>query len=257
MTFTIARQMFSAEVLKLRRQRPLMAFAALLTIGVVVIFMGYLAIRHASSPLKYPPAGGLDGFDHVLRALGLYFGGLTAILIGTEAGTADLSSGVFRDLVATGRSRWTLFAVRVPAAVAVTLAFSAAAFLLGLVATFLFAGGNPTPSLSLVLQGAGWIVLANSILAALAVGVGSLTGSRGVTLTALIGWELVASPIILNVTSLGGVRGVLLNSALGHLSPTTNFAGVAMSTAAAVAVLAGWAVLPALAGARRTVRRDA
>jgi hypothetical protein len=82
MTLAIARQMFSAEVLKLRRQRPLMAFAAFLTIGAVVIFMGYIQVRHASNG-RYGPAGGLDGFEHLLRALGVFFGGLAAVLIGT------------------------------------------------------------------------------------------------------------------------------------------------------------------------------
>jgi hypothetical protein len=41
--------------------------------------------------------------------------GVTAILIGTTAGAADVGSGVFRDLVATGRSRTALFAARIPA----------------------------------------------------------------------------------------------------------------------------------------------
>ena len=257
MTPTIARQMFSAEVLKLRRQRPLMAFASVLTIGVVVLFMGYLQIRHASNPARYGPAGGIDGFQHLLRALGAFFGALAAILIGTEAGTADLSSGVFRDLVATGRSRLALFAVRIPAAIAVTLVFSAVAYSLGLLGTFLFAGGAPTPSVGVVLEGAGWIALANSILATLAVGVGSLTGSRGVTLTALIGWEMVATQILLNVSSLGSVRDVLLRSALGQVVPVGSNAGVSMATATAIAVLAGWAVLPALIGAWRTRTQDA
>lgn len=256
MTFTVARQMFTAEVLKLRRQRALMIFAGLLSVGIVVIFMGYLQIRHASNP-AYPPAGGTVGFQHLLRALGQYFGALAAILIGTEAGTADLSSGVFRDLVATGRSRLALFSVRVPAAIAVTLAFTALAFGLGLLATFLFAGGRPTPSLSVVLQGAGWVVLANSLLAALAVGIGSVTGSRGVTLTALIGWEMVATPIILGITSLGSVRDLPLTAALGQLAPFPAGTGVTMSLAVAVVVLAGWALLPTLVGAWRTRRRDA
>lgn len=257
MTLTIARQMFSAEILKLRRQRPLMAFAGLLTVGVVVIFMGYLQIRHASNPLRYGAAGGRDGFDHVLRSVGVFFGALAAILIGTEAGTADLSSGVFRDLVATGRSRVTLFAVRAPAAIAVTLSFSAVAYQLGLLGVFLFAGPNPTPSLGVVLQGAGWIALADAILAALAVAVGSMSASRAVTLTAVIGWQLVATPLIISVTSLGSVRELPISSALGQLVPTGANAGVAMSTTAAVLVLAGWAVIPAVLGAWRTRVRDA
>lgn len=252
-----ARHLVAAELLKLRRQRPLTAFATVLSVGVVIVFVGYLQLRHAGDPARYPPAGGLDGFRHLLRALGLYFGALAAILIGTEAGTADLASGVFRDLVATGRSRLTLFAVRVPAAVALTLAFSAAAYAIGVAGVFLFAGRGPTPSASLVLQGAGWIALANSMLAVLAVGVGSLTGSRGVTLTAVIGWQMVATQLILNVTSLGSVRKLLLSPALAQLAPVGPEGGVAMATGTAIAVLAGWAILPTLAGAWRTRTRDA
>jgi hypothetical protein len=257
MTPTIVRQMFSAEVLKLRRQRPLMAFAAVLSLGVVVVFMGYLQIRHATDPSKYAPAGGVDGFRHLLRALGQYFGVLAAILIGTEAGTADLSSGVFRDLVATGRSRFALFAVRIPAAIAVTLTFSAAAYALGLLGTFLFAGADPTPSLSTVLEGAGWLALSNSLLAAVAVGVGSVTSSRGVTLTALIGWQLVATQILLTIGSLGSIRDALITPALGQLAPVHVDSGVTMATGVALAVLAGWALLPGLTGAWRTRTRDA
>ena len=102
--------MFGAELLKLRRNRPLMAFSFLLSVVVVCLFFGYNAIEHASDPSKYGPAGGAHGFDRLVETLGLWFGALVAALIGSEAGTADLSSGVFRDLVATGRSRFALFA---------------------------------------------------------------------------------------------------------------------------------------------------
>jgi ABC-type transport system involved in multi-copper enzyme maturation permease subunit len=257
MTVDIARRMIGAEVLKLRRNRALMAFAALLSVGTVVIFMGYLQIRHASNPAHYGPAGGMNGFTHLLRALGTFMGALAAVLIGTEAGSADISTGVFRDLVATGRNRLTLFFVRLPAAILVTLAFTITAYLLGLVGTFAFAGSLPTPSVGVVLQGAGWVVLANSILAGLAVGVGSWSGSRAVTLTSVIGLETVLTQILLNVTSLGSVRDLLPNAALGQLVPEGANAGVAMATGVAVAVLIGWAVLPAVVGAWRTRVRDA
>jgi hypothetical protein len=257
MTLTVARQMFFAEVLKLRRQRGLMALAALLTSGIVVVFIGYLQVRHASDPTRYGPAGGIDGFQHLLRALGVYFGALAAILIGSEAGTADHSSGVFRDLVATGRSRLALFAARVPAAIAVTLVFSVVAYAIGLAGTFLFAGGQPTPGLDLVLQGLGWVALSNSVIAALAVGVGSVTGSRAVTLTAVIGLETVATQLVLNVPSLGLVRDLMPNAALGQLVPSGAGVGVSMATGVAIAVLAGWALIPALLGAWRTRTRDA
>ena len=257
MTLDIARRMVGAEILKLRRNRALMAFAAILSVGSVLVFMGYLQIRHASNPSQYGPAGGMDGFIHLLRAVGVYFGALAAVLVGTEAGSSDISSGVFRDLVATGRSRLALFFVRLPAAIAVSLVFTATAYAVGIVGTFLFAGSHATPSLGLVLQGAGWVVLANSILAGLAVGVGSWSGSRALTLTAVIGLETVLTQLLMNVTSLGSARDALPNAALGQIVPAGANAGVSMATGIAVAVLSAWAVVPAAIGAWRTRVRDA
>jgi ABC-type transport system involved in multi-copper enzyme maturation permease subunit len=165
MTLTVARQMIGAEILKVRRNRSVMAFALLLTVGVVVLFYGYDAMQHASDPVQNSPAGGLNGFRHGVEALGVFFGMLAAVLIGAEVGTADVSSGVFRDLVATGRSRLALFAVRLPAAAIVSLCLSAAAYALVLLATFVFADGTATPGLGLILQSAGWIALANVVVA--------------------------------------------------------------------------------------------
>jgi ABC-type transport system involved in multi-copper enzyme maturation permease subunit len=258
MTLTIARQMFSAEVLKLRRNRSLIAFALLLSVLTVLLFFGYNAVQHASNPAQYLPAGGTHAFERAVRVLGLFFGALAAILIGTEAGTADLASGVFRDLVATGRSRLALFAVRAPAAIAVTLTCTGIGFGLSLVATFALAGGSPTPSLGLILQAAGWVVLSNVVMVALAVGVGSLTGSRAVTLTAVIGWQTVATQILINVSGLGDGRDALLTPALAQLNPfSSKFSGITMATGVAVVVAACWAIVPSVVGAWKTKTRDA
>jgi hypothetical protein len=259
MTFTTARQMFGAELLKLRRNRPLMAFASLLSVVVVALFFGYDAIQHASDPSAHGPAGGIDGFQRTARVLGFFFGALVAALIGTEAGTADLSSGVFRDLVATGRSRIALFAVRTPAAIVLTLAFTGAAFALGAVLSFVFAGGLPTPAASTIIDSALWVMLGNTVVCAMAVGLGSMTGSRGVTLTGVIGWQTVATQLLLQATSLGSVRGGLLDAALANIAPIHVGLGseVSMSAGAAAMVAAAWFAIPTAAGAWRTRVRDA
>ncbi len=257
MTPTIARQMFAAEVLKLRRNPGLMAFAFFLSVVSVGLFFGYNAVQHAASPSQHGPAGGVDSFQRAVKFLGLLFGTLTSILIGAEAGTADLSSGVFRDLVATGRSRTALFFARIPAALAVTLGFTAAGFAVALVSAFVFSGSLATPTMTEILQSAGWLVLANAILVTLAVGVGSLTGSRALTLTAVIGWQAVATQLLLNASSLGSARDALLTGALGHLFPYGNLSGLTMATGVAAAVLAVWLVVPALVGTWRTQTQDA
>ena len=260
MTLTVARQMIGAEILKVRRNRSVMAFALLLTVGAIVLMYGYVAIRHASNPLQNEPAGGTLGMHRGIRDLGEFFGMLAAVLIGAEVGTADLSSGVFRDLVSTGRSRLALFGVRLPAAAIVTLCLSALAYAVVLLATFVFADGTPTPGLGLILQGAGWIALANVVVVALSVGVGSLTGSRALTLTAVIGWQAIVTNILVNVSSLGSVRDALLTPALSNLAPL-NFGSsdnsVVMATGIAVVVICAWLLIPQLAGAWRTRARDA
>jgi hypothetical protein len=257
MTLVTTRHMIGAEILKLRRNRAVMGLAFFLSIGVVLLFFGYTAIEHASNPATNAPAGGVRAFERAVRALGLIFGALTAALIGTEAGTADLSSGVFRDLVATGRSRLSLFSVRAPAATLVTLAFTAAGFLIALAASFVFAGSLPTPGLSLILQCAAWLVVSNAILVGLAVGMGSLTGSRALGLTAVIGWQAIVTEMLLGVSSLGSARDGLLTPALSQLAPFNINTGVTMASGVAVAVAIGWLLVPAAVGAWRTSTRDA
>jgi hypothetical protein len=183
---------------------------------------------------------------------------LAAVLIGSEAGTSDRSSGVFRDLVVTGRPRLALFAVRLPAAFIVTLAVTGLGYALALIGVFAFAGGTPTPSLSLILQGAGWLALADLAVVAFAVGIGSLTGSRAVTLTAVIGWVAIATNILLSVSFLGSLRDGLLTPALTQLAPLADLhRTVSMATGVAVIVTLAWIVIPALLGAWRTQTLDA
>jgi hypothetical protein len=258
MTFTVARQMIAAEILKLRRNRPVMAFAFLLSVVVVVLVYGVGAIQHSSNPSSDGPAGGTLGFEHALRLMGVFFGTLVAAVIGSEAGTADRSSGVFRDLVATGRSRLALYFVRVPAAIVVTWVFTGVAYGLGVIGTFAFADGLPTPSASMILQGLAWVWLANAVIVAFAVGVGSLTGSRAVTLTGVIGWQTVATQLLANLTSLGSARHVLLTPALGQIAPIRlDIAGVTMATVTAVIATVCWTVVPTAIGAWRTRTVDA
>lgn len=257
MTLTLTKRMIGAEILKLRRNRGVMAFALLLTSGVVLIAFGWTEVRYASNASQQPP-GGVHGFTDGVRMLGLWFGMLAAALIGAEAGTSDRATGVFRDLVVTGRSRLSLFAVRLPAAALVSLAFVGLAYVLLLLDVFLLAGSTATPSIGMVLEGAAWLVLATVVYTAVAVGIGSLTGSRSVTLTAVIGWQTIVSSLLANVSALGAVRDGLLSSSLQQLMPVNAMQGsVTMAAGVAVSVIVAWFALPTLIGAWRTRTIDA
>lgn len=259
MNATVALQLTAADFLKLRKKRGTVVWAFVLALAPLVIFFAVRAGQHSSSPLTHPPAGGINGFTDGLRIIALFFGPLAAILIGTDAGAGDLAAGVFRDLVVTGRSRVALFASRVPAALALTWIIVLVSYALLMIGTYASASGSPTPTFSQDLNGLGFCVLSTGVISAVAVGFTALTGSRPAALTVLIGWHLVASPVLANIGSLGSSRRLLLSQAIVHYSPTevSRNQTVTMGDATALIVLAAWALAFLALGAWRTRTMDA
>lgn len=257
-SITIARQMIGAEFLKLRKKRGLLAWALLLAAGSVTVFFTWRGLWHASNPTG-SPAGGIDGFDHLLEIIGVFMGPLAAVLIGAEAGAGDSASGVFRDLVVTGRSRSALFGARIPGALMLCLPVIAVGYAIGVAGTFLLADGTPTPSTTMVLQGFGWALLVDGVVCVVAVGLASLTNSRPATITTLVGFELVASPLLLADSSLGSVRKALLDSSVLHLAPAISHGAPVIGESLFVVLLAMalWLIVSAGLGAWRTRTMDA
>jgi ABC-type transport system involved in multi-copper enzyme maturation permease subunit len=256
----IALRMVDADLLKLRKKRGMLVWALVLALLPVVVLFTVKAIQHSSTPAKYGPAGGTAGFTDGLRLLSAFFGPLAAILIGVEAGVGDSSAGVFRDLVVTGRSRLALFASRVPAALAVCWSVMIAGYLLVMLGTYAFSSNLPTPDGALILNGLGFTLLATGVLCVVAVGFASLTNSKPAAITALIGWQLVASPLIASISSLGSARDAVLSQALVHFSPVRfgdRAASVTMSAGVALIVLAAWLGVFLALGAWRTRTMDA
>ncbi len=260
MNATIAAQMTGADVLKLRKRRGTVIWSLVLALGPLLILYIVKAIEHSSDPINKEAAGGIGGFTDGVRLLALFFGPLAAILIGAEAGAGDSSAGVFRDLVVTGRSRIALFASRVPAAIAVMFSITLVAYAVIVAASFLFAGSLPTPSFALVLNGLGFVLLAEGIVVVLAVGLGALTGSKPATIVSLIGWHIVASPLLANISSLGSSRDWIFSQAIVHFSPVhvgDRGANITMSGTTATFVLVVWLTVFLALGAWRTRTMDA
>jgi hypothetical protein len=260
MSAAIAARMTAADILKLRKKRGTVIVASLLALLPLVIFFAVRAPQHTSNPLQYGPAGGIEGFRDGLRIIAVFLGPLAAILIGVEGGAADVASGVFRDLVGTGRSRVALFATRVPAALALTWLLTILAYGLLLLGTFLFADNAPTPDGALIANGLGFSLLSTSVVAVVAVGLAALLASRPAALVVLIGWNLIVEPVIANISSLGEPRKALLSQAVVHFSPVhigQRGASITMSQGSALIVLAAWVLLFLALGAWRTRTMDA
>ncbi len=260
MNATIAAQMTGADFLKLRRKRGTLIWALVLAVGPIVVYFLVAALEHSSDPTKYGPAGGTHNLTDGLRVLALLFGPLAAILIGVEAGTGDASAGVFRDLVVTGRSRVALFASRVPAALAMCWTVMLGSYVLLQLGIFAFAGNLPTPDAALVLNGLVFTLLSTGVLCVVAVGLASLTTSKPGAIIALIAWQIVASPLITHIESLGSSRKAVLSQAIAHFSPVNAEGGhdstIAMPGSTATIVIVAWVALFLALGAWRTRTMD-
>jgi ABC-type transport system involved in multi-copper enzyme maturation permease subunit len=257
----IALRMTAADLLKLRKRRGTLIWVLVLALLPLIVLFSVKAIQHSSNPATEAPAGGTPGYIDGLRLLALFFGPIAAILIGVEAGAGDSAAGVFRDLVVTGRSRLMLFATRVPAALAVCWLVTLAGYAVVLLGTFVFAANLPTPDGALILNGLGFTLLATGVVCVVAVGFASLTASKPAAITVLIAWQLVASPLIANISSLGSARDGVLTQAIAHFSPVHVGGGrgetVTMAQGTALVVLVAWLALFLALGAWRTRTMDA
>jgi hypothetical protein len=107
--------MIMSRFMELRKRRGLMIALFAVNIGVPSIFLAVRLIAHAVAPHSYGPAGGYSIFETLNAALIYIFGFIVAATLGCTAGSVDLTEGMFRHLVVTGRSRLALYFARIPA----------------------------------------------------------------------------------------------------------------------------------------------
>lgn len=242
-----------AEILKLRRRRGLVAATALLVPAPVVVAYAVMAILHAVDAAAYDAAGGLANFRSATEALN-QIGVVAAVLVGATVGAGDRGAGVFRELAVTGRSRFQLFAARVPGGLAFLLPFVASALLLAAVAAFALEPEGEPAAPGAVAASSAWVAASLAVAYLFALGVSSAFGSRGTAIGILLAWQLAAAPILL---ASGKLDSVLANAALLALQPARVGDPYLLSTATVAVVLLAWTATPLALGAWRTMTADA
>jgi hypothetical protein len=98
-------------------------------IGIPAIFLAIRLISHAVDPKSYGPAGGYSIFTSLVAGVMYVFGFIVAAAVGCTAGSVDLSEGMFRHLVITGRSRAALYLARIPAGLAIVISMVAIGYI--------------------------------------------------------------------------------------------------------------------------------
>lgn len=240
-----ALQLVRADALKLSRRRGLMALALTLLVGALALIFTVNAIRHASNPL-HSPAGGLKNFQNAIDFIGL-MGVVIAAMIGATAGAGDAEAGVLRDLVASGRSRLSLFASRASAASALTLAMLVCALAVATGCSVALAGPLPAPSLARIVQGSAGVLAFGAASTLVAVGAATFARSRGPVIAVVIALGVIVSQLLLRIEFLGDLRELLPLAAFQRLVGES-IAGLHVSLSVAIAVTAAWALGALAAG---------
>lgn len=118
------------RLMELRKRRGLMIAMIVVIIGIPTLFLVVRLISHAVDPKSYGPAGGSSIYISLVAGVMYVFGFIMAATLGCTAGSSDLTDGMFRHLVVTGRSRLALYLARIPAGLAIVWSIIAAGFLI-------------------------------------------------------------------------------------------------------------------------------
>lgn len=265
--------LIGVKLMELRKRSALMVLTVLFTVGLPVIFYGIRAILHLSDPDHNGPAGAASAFPTAVTVMA-EFGFIVAVLLGATAGTDDVTDGMFRQLVITGRSRLAVYLARFPAGLIILCSLAAVGFALAaLVTAFL----NSPPALDALTPSAGalaaaglWLELYLIIGFTTGLGLGVLTGQRSVPVVLLIALEIITPiltdhvlPGLVNVQRLiVGVPMDQLKPAVlaggAHVGPGGGVASVLppMPTWAMIGVIAGWIIGWLAIGAWKMATRD-
>jgi hypothetical protein len=248
-------RLVSAEVLKLRRRRGMLAIAGLLTLGLVLVVYAVTGVQHAGNPARYGPAGGSKNYVDALGVLSTMALVVGAIVGGT-AGTQDIESGVFRDLAATGRSRLALFGARVTGAWAIVLPLLVVTMAVMGGLDIALAGAAPVPHAGMLVSGTLSVVAAGAASTAIAVGLSALVGSRGAVIGAMLAFLLALQPLLIAIGFLGQARDFIPAIDISRIGDVALPNGIAVGLGTAVAGLVAWGAAALALGAWKTASRE-
>ncbi len=120
--------MIAARFHELRKRRGLMVLLAGVTVGLPTAYLLLRLILHAAAPRTYGTAGGYTVYVGLVAGVLYVFGFIVAATLGATAGSVDLTEGMFRHHVVTGRSRLALYLARIPAGLGIILPLVAIGF---------------------------------------------------------------------------------------------------------------------------------
>lgn len=238
-------RLISAQILELRRRG-----------GMLWLCGGALALAVAAYTIANvvdAPHGGLERFQGSVGILAM-LGAVVGVIVGATAGGADIETGVYRDLVATGTPRLRLLAARIPGAWAIVLPMLLAAVGFEAIWCVALAGDDPSPTAAQLLSGMACVLTAGAFTSAACVGLAAIAGSRGPVMGIALAFQLGISPLLGQIEAIGDFRRLIPQVAIARIGDAGVLAGFTL--AAAIGVLVLWTAVLLGAGARRALTQE-
>jgi len=141
--------LIATKHLEIRKRRGLIITIAVMIVAPTVLIYGVRLLFHVVDPHSYGLAGNPGIFNQLCNLMA-EFGFIAAAALGAAVGTTDLTDGMFRHLVITGRSRLALYLARIPAGLVITVPLVALAFSMN---CLVMSYESPPPPTSVALYG--------------------------------------------------------------------------------------------------------
>lgn len=267
--------LIGAKILELRKRRTLMIVLIAFTVVLPVLLYGVRLLLHLTNPAQYEAAGTPDAFA-TAGTLMDEFGFIIAVTLGATAGTSDLTDGMFRQLVITGRSRLALYLARIPAGLSILCSMAAVGFAVTcLVTAFAHSplpAGAVVPSPGVMTDVGLWLELDLIIGFAVGLGLGSLMGQRTVPVILLILLQILVTPILADHALPGFINGerLVVGVAMDQLKPAVLSGGTTVGPGGGAhslhlpvmpgwftaVVIGGWIIGWSVLGAWKMCTRD-
>lgn len=222
-------------------------------LATVVIVIVVNIVIHVLRPGRHPSLGGQNVLDGSGTAI-FFCGLVVAILIGSLAGSYDVSQGTMRYLVITGARRGQVYAARVVALALAVLLMLAAPVGLGVVAAVALphtaADGISSGEIASFLWRSALFAV---VFGLISMGIGSLMRSNGPAIAISLVFSIGFTPLLLLLYSVNDTLGdITLASSLARLTGETD--GLPVPAAAVAVVL--WVAAFLGAGAVRVYRDE-
>ncbi|MCL5048421.1 MAG: hypothetical protein M1374_06535 [Firmicutes bacterium] len=256
------RSVLGSSVYILRHRKGVYITAWVLTFGILFLISVILEILHISDPHRFKTLGTLNKFGGLSSAMG-FFTSVAGVLVATAGAVGNLSAGVLRSLVATGRSRMSFFFSDLVAVILVMLQMIVPTLVIFGVASYLLrshSGFSGVLSFAIILRADLWVLLEVFVWTILAFGFANLFGSRSIAIGVTLLGELIITSLLSAFSSYPGWRQAFVGVTLRQIMPTALQPGVSLNRietgwqAAIVIVL--WVLGALFLGARRAMTRE-